>query len=139
MFTDSGVGHGAPRTQPPEDYVRIAMISEHANPLGDGGQQAHVAGLSAALAELGHEVRVYPRREDPTVAEVVTTPAGIRVVHVPAGPARVVPPDLLLPYMGDFARWLGDQWRSGGRSPDVAHAHFLPSGLAAGTAPPPCG
>jgi D-inositol-3-phosphate glycosyltransferase len=119
--------------------VRIAMISEHASPLGDGGQQAHVAGLSTALAELGHEVRVYTRRDDPTVAEMVTTPAGIQVVHVPAGPARVVPPDLLLPYMGDFARWLGERWRSGDWSPDVAHAHFWTSGLAAVTAARQCG
>lgn len=112
--------------------MRIAMISEHASPLGDGGQQAHVADLSAALAELGHEVRVYTRREDPAVAEEVTTSGGIRVVHVPAGPAHVVPPDLLLPYMGEFARWLGDQWRAGWQ-PEVVHAHFWTSGLAAVT------
>jgi D-inositol-3-phosphate glycosyltransferase len=114
--------------------VRIAMISEHANPLGDGGQQAHVAGLSAALAELGHDVCVYTRRDDPAVAEVVTTPAGTRVVHVPAGPAHFLPPDLLLPHMGEFARWLEQRWRSGEWVPDVAHAHFWTSGLAAVTA-----
>jgi D-inositol-3-phosphate glycosyltransferase len=114
--------------------VRIAMISEHASPLGDGGQQTHVADLSAALAELGHEVRVYTRREDPAVPEVVTTPGGIRVLHVPAGPAHVVPPDLLLPYMGEFARWLEKHWRDGEWTPDIAHAHFWTSGLAAVTA-----
>ncbi|WP_433295166.1 glycosyltransferase [Actinoplanes sp. CA-030573] len=112
--------------------MRIAMISEHASPLGDGGQQAHVADLSAALAELGHEVRVYTRRDDPAVAEEVTTRGGIRVVHVPAGPPHVVPPDLLLPYMGEFARWLGDQWEAGWQ-PEVVHAHFWTSGLAAVT------
>jgi D-inositol-3-phosphate glycosyltransferase len=114
--------------------VRIAMISEHANPLGDGGQQTHVADLSAALAELGHEVRVYTRRDDPATPEVVATRDGIRVVHVPAGPAHPVPPDLLLPYMGEFARWLQEHWRAGGWTPDVAHAHFWTSGLAAVTA-----
>jgi D-inositol-3-phosphate glycosyltransferase len=114
--------------------VRIAMISEHASPLGDGGQQTHVADLSAALAELGHEVRVYTRRDDPTTPEVVTTRGGIQVVHVPAGPAHEVPPDLLLPYMGEFARWLEKHWRDGSWTPDVAHAHFWTSGLAAVTA-----
>ena len=114
--------------------MRIAMISEHASPLGEGGQQTHVADLSAALAEIGHEVRVYTRREDPTTPEVVTTRGGLRVVHVPAGPAHQLPPDLLLPYMGEFARWLEKHWRDGEWSPDVAHAHFWTSGLAAVTA-----
>jgi D-inositol-3-phosphate glycosyltransferase len=113
--------------------VRIAMISEHASPLGEGGQQTHVAELSAALAELGHEVRVYTRREDPTVAEEVTMRGGIRVVYVPAGPAHVVPPDLLLPHMAEFARRLEERWRSGW-APEVVHAHFWTSGLAAVTA-----
>jgi D-inositol-3-phosphate glycosyltransferase len=116
------------------DHVRIAMISEHASPLGDGGQQTHVADLSAALAELGHEIRVYTRREDETTPEVATTRDGIRVVQVPAGPAHPVPPDLLLPYMGEFARWLEKHWRDGEWTPDVAHAHFWTSGLAAVTA-----
>lgn len=116
------------------DLVRIAMISEHASPLGDGGQETHVADLSAALAELGHEVRVYIRRDRPDLPDVVTTAAGVSIVHVPVGPAERIPADLLLPYMGDFARWLGEQWRTGDWMPAVAHAHFWTSGLAAVTA-----
>ena len=34
--------------------MRIAMISEHASPLGVGVLQSHVAELSGALAEQGH-------------------------------------------------------------------------------------
>ncbi|MBO3742432.1 glycosyltransferase [Actinoplanes sp. NEAU-H7] len=89
--------------------------------------------LAAALAELGHEVRVYIRRADPDAAEVVVTPAGVHVVNVVAGPIRPIPSDLLLPHMGEFGRVLGEQWRDGW-SPDVAHAHFWTSGLAAVTA-----
>ena len=59
---------------------------------------------------------------------------GIRVVHVPAGPPHVIAPDLLLPYMGEFARWLEKHWREGDWTPEVAHAHFWTSGLAAVTA-----
>ncbi|WP_127503089.1 glycosyltransferase [Actinoplanes solisilvae] len=114
--------------------MRIAMISEHASPLGDGGRHTHVADLSAALAELGHEVRVFARRDDPAVAEVITTPGGIRIVHVAAGPPHFLPPDLLLPHMGEFARLLEEAWRTGDWTPDVAHAHFWTSGLAAVTA-----
>jgi len=114
--------------------VRIAMISEHASPLGDGVQQIYVADLSAALAELGHEVRVYTRRDDPAAAEVVTMRDGVQVVRIPAGPAQVVPPDLLLPHMGEFARRLASRWREDDWKPEVAHAHFWTSGLAAVTA-----
>nr|WP_188126729.1 glycosyltransferase [Actinoplanes lobatus] len=89
--------------------------------------------LAAALAELGHEVRVYIRRVDPDAAEVAVTPAGVHVVNVVAGPVRPIPSDQLLPHMGEFARVLGEQWRDGW-SPDVAHAHFWTSGLAAVTA-----
>nr|WP_106324649.1 glycosyltransferase [Actinoplanes italicus] len=96
-------------------------------------EPADVAELSVALAELGHDVRVYTRRADPDVAEVVITPSGVHVVHIAAGPVRPLPTDLLLPYMGEFARILGEQWRDGW-APDVVHAHFWTSGLAAVTA-----
>ncbi|MDT5042421.1 MAG: D-inositol-3-phosphate glycosyltransferase [Actinoplanes sp.] len=114
--------------------MRIAMISEHASPLGSGVQESHVAELSGALAAEGHEVRVYTRRDDPALAEVVALREGVQVVHVPAGPARPVPRHLFLPYVGEFAQWLGMAWRDGDWKPTVAHAHFWTSGLAAVTA-----
>lgn len=114
--------------------MRIAMISEHASPLGVGDQHAHVADLSAALAELGHEVRVYTRRTDPAADEVVPVADGVRVVHVAAGPPHPVPDEELLPHMGEFARRLTEQWQRLDWAPDVAHAHFWTSGLAAVTA-----
>ena len=112
--------------------MRIAMISEHASPLGDGGQQTHVADLSAALAGVTSDV--YTRRWADHLPDVVEVEPGFRVVHVPAGPAHQIPPDLLLPHIGEFARWLEQRWRSGGWSPDVVHAHYWTSGLAAVTA-----
>ena len=114
--------------------MHVAMISEHASPLGFGGQQSHVADLSAALADLGHDVRIYTRRDGADLPEVVPVAAGVTVVHVPAGPPRPLPADLLLPHMGEFARWLSTRWRGGDWTPTVAHAHFWTSGLAAVTA-----
>jgi glycosyltransferase involved in cell wall biosynthesis len=55
-------------------------------------------------------------------------------VHVPAGPAAPLPKDALLPHMDAFGRWLGREWRDGVWAPDVVHAHFWMSGLAALTA-----
>ncbi|MEV4489565.1 glycosyltransferase [Micromonospora coxensis] len=116
--------------------MRIAMISEHASPLAvlgeedAGGQNTHVAELAAALVGEGHDVRVYTRRDSSGLPDVVDASAGYQVRHVPAGPAVRVPKDELLPYMGEFGRWLADQWRHGDWRPDVAHAHFWMSGLA---------
>ncbi|AEV87464.1 glycosyl transferase [Actinoplanes sp. SE50] len=114
--------------------MRIAMISEHASPLGVGDQHAHVAELSTALAELGHEVRVYVRRTDPAVPEIVPVGAGVHVVHIPAGPPSPLPDEQLLPHMAEFAGRLNELWQRDGWTPDVAHAHFWTSGLAAVTA-----
>ncbi|MGC4897207.1 glycosyltransferase [Micromonospora sp. DT31] len=117
--------------------MRIAMISEHASPLaapgeeGAGGQNLHVAELAAALTDAGHEVRVYTRRDSPTLPETVPAADGYQVWHVPAGPARRVPADDLLPHIGEFGSWLADTWRHRGWTPDVAHAHYWTSGLAA--------
>jgi glycosyltransferase involved in cell wall biosynthesis len=54
----------------------------------------------------------------------------VQVVHVPAGPAAPVPKDDLLPWMGDLGRWLAARWERTA-PPDVVHAHFWMSGLAA--------
>ena len=83
--------------------MKIAMVSEHASPLAAlggvdaGGQNVHVAALADALARRGHQITVYTRREDPTVAERVSGSPGVEVVHVPAGPPTVLPKDELLP------------------------------------------
>ncbi|WP_026256348.1 glycosyltransferase [Mycobacterium sp. 155] len=114
--------------------MKIAMVSEHASPLAAlggadaGGQNVHVAGLSAALSRQGHQVVVYTRRDDPNLPERMTTPHRYTVVHVPAGPAEHVPKDELLQYMGEFARFLDRAWAVD--RPDVVHAHFWMSGVA---------
>ena len=117
--------------------MRIAMISEHASPLATlggedaGGQNTHVAELSAALAQAGHDVYVYTRRDGATLPNEVAMREGVTVVHVPAGPPEPVPKDALLPYMKEFGRWLVGEWCRDDRAPAVAHAHFWMSGLAA--------
>jgi glycosyltransferase involved in cell wall biosynthesis len=120
------------------------MISEHASPLAmlggvdAGGQNIHVAELATALARRGHEVRVYTRRDSRKLATVTPLARGgknvVRVEHVPAGPAKPLAKDELLPYMGEFGRYLAGRWEDGEFAPDVVHAHFWMSGLAALTA-----
>lgn len=115
--------------------MRIAMVSEHANPLATvggvdaGGQNLHVGELSKALARQGHQVRIYSRRENAEVPDVVELAPGVEVEHVPAGPHRPLPKDALLPLMPEFAEHLTHRWQH--QVPDVVHAHFWMSGLAA--------
>ena len=116
--------------------MKIAMISEHASPLAvlggvdAGGQNVHVDALARGLARRGHVLEVFTRREDVDQPERVQLAPGVTVVHVPVGPPRVVPKDDLFPLMDQFADWLEDDWGRHG-DPDVVHAHFWMSGLAA--------
>jgi D-inositol-3-phosphate glycosyltransferase len=116
--------------------MRIAMVSEHGSPLAvlggvdAGGQNVHVGALSKALTDLGHEVVVYTRRDDPDLPERVLTADGYTVVHLAAGPPRPIPKDELLPFMRDFGIALEQEWSATWR-PDIVHAHFWMSGLAA--------
>ncbi|GAA0707678.1 glycosyltransferase [Dactylosporangium roseum] len=121
--------------------MKVALISAQASPLalggpGTGGQHTHVAALAEALGGLGHDVRVYTRRDRPDVDDTVPYAEGVTVEHVSAGPAEPMPVDDLLPFMGDFGRALAARWRDNGHgeTPDVVHAHFWLSGLAALTA-----
>jgi glycosyltransferase involved in cell wall biosynthesis len=115
--------------------MRIDLVSEHASPLAAiggvdaGGQNVHVAALAAGLAQRGHEVTVHTRRDDESLPERVTTTDGYDVAHVAAGPPRELSKDDLLPHMREFARVLREQWSA--EPPDVVHAHFWMSGLAA--------
>ncbi|MGI8331172.1 glycosyltransferase [Actinomadura scrupuli] len=113
----------------------IDMVSEHGSPLAalggadGGGQNVHVAALAVALGHRGHRVTVFTRRSDENLPEKVRIASGVTVEHVPAGPPVPVPKDELLPHMPEFARYLARRWHT--RCPDVVHAHFWMSGLAA--------
>ncbi len=116
---------------------RIAFISEHASPLAlpggtdSGGQNVYVAHLARELARLGCLVDVYTRREDPLQPQVIEWRAGVRVIHVDAGPPCVVSKESLLPYMADFGHAMLRFMRATGVSYQLAHANFFMSGMVA--------
>jgi D-inositol-3-phosphate glycosyltransferase len=113
----------------------IALLSEHASPLATlggvdaGGQNVYVAHLARRLAALGDRVDVYTRRDDPGLADVVDWVPGVRVIHVPAGPAQVVPKESLLPSMPAFTARVIERLRVA--PVDIVHANFFLSGLVA--------
>jgi D-inositol-3-phosphate glycosyltransferase len=115
--------------------MRVHLVSEHASPLAvlggaeAGGQNVHVAALAQALARLGCAVVVHTRRDDPALPRRVRLTDGVEVDHVDAGPPEPIARDELWPFMGQFAADLARQWRR--QRPDVVHAHFWMSGVAA--------
>jgi hypothetical protein len=118
----------------------IALISEHASPLAaaggvdTGGQNVYVAHTARHLAALGYNVDVFTRREDEAQDEMVQLAPRVRVFHVPAGPAKRLPKESLLPYMSEFAGYVLDVARrrqAAGAPYDMVHAHFFMSGLVA--------
>src|SRR5918993_338056 len=114
---------------------RIAMISDHASPLApvggvdSGGQNIYVAETARALAARGYSVDVFTRRDQPELPEVVEWVPGVRVVHVPAGPAAFVRKEDLLPWMPEFTAFV--QRFAARERYDIVHAHFFMSGLVA--------
>src|SRR4051794_17943267 len=103
--------------------MKIAMVSEHASPLAPlgsvdaGGQNVHLAAPAAAVRRMGHNVIVYPRRDDPSMPSRLRLDSGFSVVHVDAGPPRPIPKDDLWPHMGQFVDGLNAAWRR--NRPDV--------------------
>lgn len=81
--------------------MKIAMVSAHASPLYEA-RNAHVAGLSAALRRHGHDVTVYPRRDDPPLTDS-------------------------LAHTGAFISFLLQEWAAS--PPDVVHGHAWMSGM----------
>ena len=102
MHDAERLGFGAlPRR--PRTSMDVALVSEHASPLAvlggidAGGQNVLVSELARALRRRGAAVTVYTRRDDPELPERVRLPTGVTVAHVPAGPARPISKDELLP------------------------------------------
>ncbi len=115
--------------------MRVAMISEHASPLAalgsvdSGGQNVYVCQLAYALASFGHEVDVFTRRDHPSQHSIVKLGENLRVIHVPAGPARYIRKEELLPYMTEFTRYMYHYFDQ--KQYDLIHANFWMSGLVA--------
>jgi glycosyltransferase involved in cell wall biosynthesis len=114
--------------------LRIALISEHASPLAAigsvdaGGQNVYVRHVAVCLARAGHQVDVLTRRDDPALLAAVDMRPGVRVVHVPAGPARFVPKEQLLQHMPAFTDAARELFQNS-VDYDLIHANFFMSGL----------
>ncbi len=115
--------------------MKIALVTLQGNPFGrtpEAGpdrQDRRLASLVSALAEQDNEVTVYARRDSDAQPEKSEPSPGVTVEHVPAGPAKELPADGLAPHAAEFGHYLARHWQD--KAPDVAHAYFWTSGLAA--------
>jgi D-inositol-3-phosphate glycosyltransferase len=126
-----------------EPVASVALVSEHASPLAclggvdAGGQNVYVAALARELGRREVDTVVYTRRDGCDLPRRVELAPHVVVEHVDAGPPLPLPKDELLPLMREFADALAGAWNR--RRPDVVHAHFWMSGLAALRAARPLG
>jgi D-inositol-3-phosphate glycosyltransferase len=124
---------------------RLAVLSLHTSPLaqpgtGDGGgMNVYVRELTAALARTGVACDVFTRAWSPHLPSVVEVEPGLRVHHVPAGPAEYVPKEALPAVVEEFttnvlgrmAAATGSGGTEGGGLPYTSvHANYWLSGLS---------
>src|SRR5260370_2441722 len=105
-----------------------ARLSQNADP-GSGAQTARVASVAAALACLGHRIAIYARKGSRGLPGSAILAPGVTVEPVTAGPPTALDADELTAHLPEFGHYLAQRWRR--NPPDIAHAHFWTSGLAA--------
>jgi D-inositol-3-phosphate glycosyltransferase len=117
---------------------RIAMLSVHTSPLAalggqkTGGMNVYVRDFSRALAARGVEVDIFTRADDPALPAIAndSTP-GCRVIHIEAGPVRLLSTDNTAAYLDEFTEGVLDFGRVSGRHYDLIHSHYWLSGIVA--------
>ena len=116
---------------------RVAMISEHASPLGvlggvdAGGQNVYVDAVSRGLVAHGYETDVFTVRSELEHPKVVAWVDGVRVVEIPVGAAAPLPKDALWPHMPAFRDAIDRFADYEGAAYDLIHANFWMSGWVA--------
>ncbi len=103
-----------------------------------GGQLVYVKQVALAMAELGHTVDILTRQiVDPAWPEFATPfdaypeSSDVRIVRLPAGPARFLRKELLWPHL--VREWVPNIrafYDDAGRMPDVFTAHYGDGGLS---------
>ena len=105
---------------------RLCAPSAADNYPGDPARR--ILSLASALAGHDHDVTVYARRQSAPRGPATSLP-GLTVELIDAGPRRALSAEMLLPHIALFADLLADRWRRD--TPDVVHADFWTSGVAA--------
>jgi glycosyltransferase involved in cell wall biosynthesis len=115
--------------------MRIALVAHHGSPLTQATghesvpQAAGIAAHAQVLAKLGHRVTIYARRDARGLPGSAILAPRVTVEHVAAGPLAPLAADELAEHVATFGDYLAQHWRR--NQPDLVHAYFWTSGLAA--------
>lgn len=115
--------------------MRIALVAHNGSPLSPQTSQeplppaASISAHALALARLGHRVTIYARRDSRGLPGSAILAPGITVEHVAAGPLAPLGDDELAGTVAGFTDYLAQRWHR--TPPDLVHAYFWVSGLAA--------
>jgi D-inositol-3-phosphate glycosyltransferase len=126
-----------PNGSPRRLVMRIALVASQSSsprPRDAAGPSQRVTSLAEALGRLGHQVTLYAPNSSPALPAKATLAPGVTVEHLPARPggqagSRRSPGDEPALDIPAFSDHLARRWQQD--PPDVAHAHFWTSGLAA--------
>jgi D-inositol-3-phosphate glycosyltransferase len=115
--------------------MRIALVAHMGSPLTPAtghepvAQAADVAAHARGLAKLGHRVTVYARRDTRALPGSAILAPRVTVEHITAGPLAPLDGAELAAHVAEFSDQLAQRWRR--NPPDMVHAYFWTSGLAA--------
>jgi len=113
--------------------MKIALVAQHSTPVPadvatTAGDDARVVEMSRSLADEGHQVTVYARRNGTGLPARAELAPGVSVEYV--GPSDSSADDShLVSQVGAFSQPLRERWSND--RPDVVHALRWTSGLAA--------
>jgi glycosyltransferase involved in cell wall biosynthesis len=115
--------------------MRIAIVAQQGSPLTpspDPHADTHasaVTSLAQTLAQQGHRITVYARRDARDLPDSAILARGVTVEHLTAGPQAPLAGEQLVAHVREFSDQLARRWSQ--KRPDIAHAHSWTSGLAA--------
>jgi D-inositol-3-phosphate glycosyltransferase len=95
-----------------------------------GGMNVYVRELARELGRGGIHVDIFTRRADPMMPPIQPLDERVRLIQIPAGPATLLPPDELSPFVPEFIQRVA---RFAERAPhgyDLIHSHYWLSGVA---------
>lgn len=129
---------GAPEEFAATHRSRVAMISLHTSPLAPlgrtrdaGGMNVYIRELARELGRSGVEIDIFTRRMDCDTPTIQRPAHGVRLISLPAGPATLLPPSELHPYVAEFSCRLARYAEREQRSYDLIHSHYWLSAAAA--------
>lgn len=129
--------------------VRVAMLSYHTSPLARlgrtldaGGMNVYIRGLAGELGRSGIDVDVFTRQSHPDQPTIQQLDRRVRLITLPAGPAELLPPTKLFPYVDEFACRVAhfaehddrcishEHGHEQGHGYDLVHSHYWLSAVA---------